>query len=360
MIVDIVIGRFNPSPIGSIALVEPLISNKKYFREYGIEIRSVSYGLKPRVGADLVVVDSKTLKPYWASAPERALKFLTDLKVGNGRVFFFDTSDSTGSIQDQVFPFVDRYLKSHLLRDKNIYRKPLYGERVYTDFFNKKYGVRDEHELWSQPLTEDKISKLGKSWSTGLAGGFGKRLSMVHRRLPYYVLGIGSFRKNRFVSVAGRRDIDLLIRMSTDQNRRTIAWQRDRVQAQLGEFLQPTALVGVKQYLQEMSSSKLVVAPFAWGEMNVRDFESFALGALLVKPDMSHVETFPDFYRAQETYVPVEWGLENLRSVVSEILLNYEEFQEIADKAQRTLRYFVEESKGRREFVEYAATLFRG
>ena len=43
-------------------------------------------------------------------------------------------------------------------------------------------------------------------------------------------------------------------------------------------------------------------------------------GAVLVKPDMSHLETLPDLYRPGETYLPVRWDFSDLGDVVGSAL----------------------------------------
>ena len=44
-----------------------------------------------------------------------------------------------------------------------------------------------------------------------------------------------------------------------------------------------------------MSSAKFGLSPFGWGEIGARDFEIFINGSLLIKPDMSHLETYGTF-----------------------------------------------------------------
>ena len=39
-----------------------------------------------------------------------------------------------------------------------------------------------------------------------------------------------------------------------------------------------------------------MVSPFGFGEITLKDFETFLSGSVLVKPNMSHMETYPNFY----------------------------------------------------------------
>jgi hypothetical protein len=51
----------------------------------------------------------------------------------------------------------------------------------------------------------------------------------------------------------------------------------------------------------------MVLSPFGWGEVCFRDFEAIISGSLLLKPDMSHLKTWPDVYIPYETYIPLKW-----------------------------------------------------
>ena len=52
-------------------------------------------------------------------------------------------------------------------------------------------------------------------------------------------------------------------------------------------------------------SSKLSKSPFGWGDICIRDFETFICHSCLVKPDMSLIETWPNYYIKDKSYVPV-------------------------------------------------------
>ena len=58
-----------------------------------------------------------------------------------------------------------------------------------------------------------------------------------------------------------------------------------------------------KRYLEAMKQSKICVSPYGLGEFGYRDYEAIYCGALLIKPDCSHVETWPNIYQ-HDTYIP--------------------------------------------------------
>ena len=69
-------------------------------------------------------------------------------------------------------------------------------------------------------------------------------------------------------------------------------------------------IVPKKEYRKNMYESKFVVSPFGCGEICYRDYETFMAGAALIKPDMSHLETWPNLYIPNETYFPISWDIE--------------------------------------------------
>ena len=49
-------------------------------------------------------------------------------------------------------------------------------------------------------------------------------------------------------------------------------------------------------YFRELANSLISVSPFGLGEITLKDFESFISGSILFKPNMNHMETFPNIY----------------------------------------------------------------
>ena len=62
-----------------------------------------------------------------------------------------------------------------------------------------------------------------------------------------------------------------------------------------------------------------VLSPFGYGEICFRDFEAVLSGALLLKPDCGHLETWPDIY-GEGTYVPLDWMASDLHFKSAEVL----------------------------------------
>ena len=61
------------------------------------------------------------------------------------------------------------------------------------------------------------------------------------------------------------------------------------------------------------------------------------MGCMLVKPDMSHLQTEPNIFTPGKTYAPVRWDLSDLREVCAFYLGNEEARASIARGAYRVL-----------------------
>lgn len=59
----------------------------------------------------------------------------------------------------------------------------------------------------------------------------------------------------------------------------------------------------VDRYIASLVASRAVLSPWGWGEACHRDYEAWALGAVVIKPDSDYVEGWPDVYRSGETYL---------------------------------------------------------
>jgi hypothetical protein len=102
------------------------------------------------------------------------------------------------------------------------------------------------------------------------------------------------------------------------------------------KLLSENKLIPFEQYLKELSSSKVCFSPFGYGEVCWRDFEAILCGAVLLKPDMSHIETRPNIYQAYVTYVPVSWDFSDLEEKFLWLMDHPEEMQEITKNAKET------------------------
>jgi hypothetical protein len=114
--------------------------------------------------------------------------------------------------------------------------------------------------------------------------------------------------------------------------------------------------IPLQEYYSMMSRSKIVVAPFGYGEMAPRDIESAMIGAILVKPDMSHIKSFSNPYIPGETYVNVAWNFEDMNNKILSILAQWRQNQ---SKFVENLRMNYIEQYSPFRLVEYIYNLIK-
>ncbi len=117
-------------------------------------------------------------------------------------------------------------------------------------------------------------------------------------------------------------------------SRPSISYQRKLILDKIeGNPLFLTRRVPQGRFNRETANSRIILSPFGWGELCLRDFETVRSGALLLKPDMGHIETWPDIFVPGETYIPFDWDAEQLAAQADYYLTHENERQGIAENA---------------------------
>ena len=125
--------------------------------------------------------------------------------------------------------------------------------------------------------------------------------------------------------------------MGIRYHRASIAFQRREISKRLADYVATNKLPR-RKYLEEMASSKIVISPFGFGEITLKDFEVFLTGGLLLKPDMGHLDTWPDLFRVGETMAVHDWDLTDLIGVIDGILEDYGRARDLAENGQALYR----------------------
>lgn len=100
-----------------------------------------------------------------------------------------------------------------------------------------------------------------------------------------------------------------------------------------------TGRVNGSVYAEWLSRAKLSVCMWGLGERTACDEMAMLAGAVLLKPDTSFVESFPDVYNPHfQLYVPIRHDLSDLESQISRVLSNYKDFAHMRYLAQQLLR----------------------
>ncbi|MBF0125234.1 MAG: glycosyltransferase family 1 protein [Magnetococcales bacterium] len=300
------------------AFLYPLLVHRPFLAHQGIHWRAFT-AIEPQLfDCDQLWIDSKFHRDRWQQEHAQVLDELQRLRHQAQRLVFVDLGDNSSYLVSEVLPLVDLYCKSQLLRDRQRYLQPLYGYRPYTDFYHHRFGVTDSAPAAPIFVTEPQwLTKLHLAWNSGLSDYSATapwRLAL-YRHLPITALLRWPI---PITPATAPRSQPLSCRITTHYDRATVAFQRQQISQRLSHLLSHDR-VSRRRYLQELARSRVVLSPFGWGEIAYRDFETFLSGALLLKPDMSHMETWPDFFIDGQTMVAFRWDLQDLEQRLEQL-----------------------------------------
>lgn len=315
------------------AILFPIIKYQSILKQGGLDIKIFEHIQDDVFDCDILIVESRFHGLRWKEETDKILGEMEDYKNKSEVLCYYDTSDSSYLLHPEVLPVVDYYLKGQLLSDRNKYKQPMYGNRIFTDYCYREFAVEDQDPAWSIPVQSDtELEKIKLAWNSSLAdySMSGKYLMHLYSKLPYsFFLQY----PQKAHAPSNLRHNDVSCRMGTNYYRKTVAWYREKAKQALSQWV-PTERISYREYFKELQNSKIVVSPFGWGEINYKDYETFLSGALLVKPDMSHMETWPDLYQKELTYIPYSWDSKNLKNQINQVVDNYEKYDEIALNGQ--------------------------
>ena len=167
-----------------------------------------------------------------------------------------------------------------------------------------------------------------------------------------------SIKSFEYINPESKRSKDLSCRIWTDGYSKGIAYHRKQTAKILSNYIS-TDKLNRHDYFSEMRNSKIVVSPFGWGELNVpRDYEVALSGSILLKPDISHIDTWPDIFN-KNTVVQYKWDLSNLLETVQKVINNYEEYIVYAIKLQDQYKSYSFGKLGQEKFCNYFIKLMQ-
>lgn len=310
-------------------------------RLYGAEVREADLwdvlGNKPMVATGATVVAFQS--PFDISDDDlfRLIESLRTQNPGAKIVcldWFAPTDLRNAARMD---PLIDFYVKKHVLRDRSLYGKPTLGDTNLTDAFNRRFEIDEPEQCFEVPAGFMDKLLIGPSFATApgiMPALMGTRPKITER--PY----------------------DLHARFAVGG---TPWYQAMRAEAEdaLAQVSDLTILKGegvpLPRFMIEMRRSKIGFSPFGYGEVCWRDYESVMAGAVLLKPDMSHIETAPDIFVPWETYVPLKWDLSDFEETVRRLIDDAPLRDKITRQAFEVLRNWLKSD----QFARVMAPLFQ-
>jgi hypothetical protein len=286
-------------------------------------------GATPPPASALGGFDIVGFKLGFRTPPDAAAALARGLRQACGadtRLVYFDGDDDACVQWPEVLDAVDLYVKKHVFRDRDTYGRVFEGKNNLTDHVARTAGrsFADDIIPRSRALAPGAADRLHLGWNVALDD---KIVALAHRLQAL---------------APPARDIDLSCRGAVAPTvwthpMREGALRAMEAMADRWRVLAPRDRVSQAVYDQEMLRSRLCVSPFGYGEICWRDFEAILCGCLLVKPDMSHLQTLPDLFEAGVTYVPVRWDYADLAERCEPFLADEAARQAMAERARQRL-----------------------
>jgi len=89
-----------------------------------------------------------------------------------------------------------------------------------------------------------------------------------------------------------------------------------------------------EDYYLSLLRSRAVLSPWGWGEACHRDYEAMLLGAVLIKPDTSHVKCWPDIFATGKTYVPCEPDFSDAHAKIAHVRDHWDDYRTLRERAR--------------------------
>lgn len=314
----------------SLSQIFPFIFYARKLNDLKFNVRFININHFRRF--DNYIFDSKTIvfQPWFDIGNEKIISDLEYIKSKNKntKIVFLDSyAHNDLRLANVIDEYIDFYFKKSIFADKSDYRGNFVGDTNITDYYYRFFNIKGNLVNWNVPKLF--LSKLR------LFPGF-----FTDRRIMH------SFLYERQFNCESRK-IDLNIRLGCNgaewySSMRNLALIKAREISEID--VSKNGSTSRKNFMKELSDSKLCLSPFGYGEVCWRDFEAFSRGAVVIKQKMSHLSNLPDVFQSWESYLPVEWDFSDLEHVVKDILSDEERRINISNRAFKIIHnYLIEE-----------------
>jgi hypothetical protein len=252
------------------------------------------------------------------------------------QMYYFDDQDSCVIHSSPYMHFFDSWLKKQVYRNPALYTRSFLGGRIYAHYFCRAFGADPVMAKPIQVVDSQDLPSIRLAWSICIGVyplSLANTMFAVSKSLPLPLIRAWLFAYHHASTLAlalrylrwswsplRRRSI-CLARFDESKYRASIGSQRRIYRAicrQTPELF-ATDKVPLRTYQRELFWSEACLSPFGWGEVCFRDAEAIRAGAVLVKPSMRHLHTWPDLYAADQS-VPIDWAGNGLLDRVTALM----------------------------------------
>ena len=291
---------------------------------YGIEVRELPLNhFQARRNSYGHEVDAVLFQTWFDLKADQLRNLVERIKLAwpNAKIGYLDWFAPTdlrfAEVLDQD---IAAYVKKQTLKKFELYKQATIGDTNLTDYYGRRSDIQLPRTQFHVPADFEKKIFLG-------AGFEYSPQVLKNLNQPLYL---------------GARTIDMHARIAT-KGTPWYSYMRGEALAAVEKLksnlnVAYAGRVPSHQYLAELRDSKLCFRPFGYGEVCWRDFEAMGAGAVLLKPDMSHLKLANDYFRPFETYVPLSWDLSDLREKAEYYIQNHAERKAISENAFEQLR----------------------
>tara|TARA_R110001592_G_scaffold246280_3_gene507978 strand:- start:89 stop:1126 length:1038 start_codon:yes stop_codon:yes gene_type:complete len=259
---------------------------------------------------------------------ETGLEFLSKI---NGDYMLLDGQDSTSLLGAyEVFKESKALLlmKNSLLKDRSLYKQK--------SALGRHYWGKGDYQIKDFDDYSDRIVLSGTNWLSTHWCGIQVQWYDINRPKQYDVSAM-------FQYPSPKKSYEHGIVQSDYYD----SFRRPSIEAlqnlEHDQFINITKLengvrVSQEEYYNRTFNSKILFAPYGYGEMAPRDLEAAMFGSILIKPDMSYIDTIPNVYIDGETYIACKHDFSDLQEKITKILGNYKEYSYIIENSRKTFK----------------------
>jgi hypothetical protein len=295
--------------------------NRELFKQVGIEftIDSPDYDYA-FVGQASIINKKITLK----ESINKGIEFLSKI---TGDYFIVDGQDSTslmGTID--VFRESDAllFLKTVYLNDFDLYKKGWANGRMY--WGKGDYKVSDIDQL------SPKMKLSGTNWGNTFFPDGQFKFFKYNNNKKYDLCGMFQYPLKEQVY-----EHEFCQTPHYNKSRKPVYDLINNPKYNACKLIDGKR-VSEQEYMENMYNSKIIFSPYGFGAYGApRDVQAHQFGSILIKPNIDWVNTAPNMYIKDETYIACKDDFSDLEEKVDHVLSNFNELQPYLTENARKL-----------------------